>query len=75
MTFAEFWGDTSACVIYDLSVLLRYPHDYSGLDHSSPAYAMLHELFMRCLPFDPFYDESGNEASFPDFAKLLGGDN
>lgn len=54
MDYKEFWGDTPESNIYDITTLLAYPHEYISVDRNSKAWALLHELFMHGLPFDPF---------------------
>ena len=59
----DFWGDTPLQNVYDIGVLLAYPHEYMTIDRKSPAWQLLHELFMRTLPFDPFdLPNSGTDA-------------
>lgn len=54
----EFWGTTPVCNIYDVGVLLTFPHEYMNIDRESEAWKLLHQLFMHTLPFDPFHDTS-----------------
>lgn len=54
MDYREFWGDTPDSNIYDICVLLAYPHEYISIDRNSKAWDLLHQLFMQALPFDPF---------------------
>ena len=51
----DFWGNTPASCIYDLSVLLQLPHDYMAIDPDSEAYVLLHRLYMNTDGYDPFY--------------------
>lgn len=55
MDYNEFWGNTPDSVVYDIGVLLSYPHEYMSVDRNSEAWKHLHALFMQTLPFDPFY--------------------
>lgn len=45
-----FFGSTPLSVLRDLSVLLGMADDYLGIDRSSPAAHVLHEL--TCSVFD-----------------------
>lgn len=60
MDYKEFWGNTPDCCVYDITVLLSYPHEYMNVDRNSKAWALLHELFMQGLPFDPFHTVDDN---------------
>lgn len=54
MDYREFWGNTPEQNVYDISVVLSFPHEYISIDRNSRAWELLHELFMQTLPFDPF---------------------
>ena len=53
----SFWGNTPDCNVYDIGVLLSYPHEYMSIDRESEAWQHLHQLFMHTLPFDPFHSD------------------
>ena len=61
MDYKAFWGATPDCNIYDIGVVLSYPHEYITIDRNSRAWELLHELFMQSLPFDPFEVLSAEE--------------
>lgn len=54
MDYKQFWGDTPDSVVYDIGVLLCYPHEYMNIDRNSEAWQCLDSLFMQTLPYDPF---------------------